>query len=297
MNADSLAFLQCSEESLKKFDIAAKDKRELLALVNDSIFRKCAKTCKEKMDVLELRDKVLKLIRYEVGLQTQHLNNENSAAAANAQEALISSELLVGTCPDMCPEKERYSRECLSLCHKYEMRRADESSSGEELIDHRLMVKEYSRSSADQDLPLPNEMRPIRVLYDTMMYLITEIISKIAKERQVNANEFSSSNGGEFPYGDWYDFVWNRTRSIRKEIIQQRLLLNSPSSSSNSHDHGGLGGLLIIEQCARFHIMCAHRLCEESSQVYLNKKYPSAWYRRPWSNMRKTYIRPDFRIF
>jgi hypothetical protein len=88
-----------------------------------------------------------------------------------------------------------------------------------EAIDPRLMIKEYSRSSADQDLPLPNEMRPIHILYDTMIYLIDEIIAKIVNESQL-------TESGEFSVCDWYDFVWNRTRSIRKEIIQQRLLLN-----------------------------------------------------------------------
>ena len=75
-----------------------------------------------------------------------------------------------------------------------------------------------------------------------------------------------------FPIGDWYDFVWNRTRSIRKDIIQQRLLLNDneikPANNSNDLIANGLGGVIIIEQCARFHLMCAHRLCEQSSNDF-----------------------------
>ena len=139
-----------------------------------------------------------------------------------------------------------------------------------DIVDPRLMIKEYSRSSADQDLPLPNEMRPIHVLYDTMIYLIDEIIAKIANEDE------NPSENGEFSLCDWYDFVWNRTRSIRKDIIQQRLLLNDMNETSSSqnqfHDNeflnNGLGGVLIIEQHARFHILCAHRLCEQSAQVF-----------------------------
>ena len=45
-----------------------------------------------------------------------------------------------------------------------------------------------------------------------------------------------------------------------------------PSSTqldiSNSFIQNGLGSLVIIEQCARFHIMCAHRLCEQGPQVF-----------------------------
>ena len=173
---------------------------------------------------------------------------------------------------DMCPEKERYSRETLSLCNRYEF---DENES----INHNLMVKEYSRSSADQDLPLPNELRPIHILFDTMLYLINEIIPQIELESNSNNNYDDNSS---FSVCDWYDFVWNRTRSIRKDIIQQRLLLNdrfahlpleaaeqqSSSSLTSQLIASGLGGVIIIEQCARFHIMCAYRLCEQSSNVF-----------------------------
>jgi germinal-center associated nuclear protein len=166
---------------------------------------------------------------------------------------------------DMCPEKERYSRETLSLMNKYEF--------NNEQVDHRLMVKEYSRSSADQDLPLPNELRPINVLIETMLYLIDEIIPQIVFDNNNNNND-------NFSVGDWYDFVWNRTRSIRKDIIQQRLLLNDNNTINNNNNNNtniiisnndylvknGLGGVIII--CARFHIMCAHRLCEQSSNVF-----------------------------
>jgi hypothetical protein len=251
MNLDQIEGFQCSEETLKKFDLQVKDKKELVNLVNESIFRKCAKTNKEKYELLDLRDKILKLIRYETNLQNE------------------TETTLYGTCEDMCPEKERYSRECLSLYHRYEINREyanDSDTVGTEIVDHRLMIKEYSRSSADQDLPLPNEMRPIRVLYGTMMYLIDEVISKIASFNQIDENEIH-----EFSIGDWYDFVWNRTRSIRKDIIQQRLLLNGIHAQNKDDNYflqNGLGGLVIIEQCARFHIMCAHRLCEESSQVF-----------------------------
>lgn len=155
----------------------------------------------------------------------------------------------------MCPEKERYHRETLNLCNRYEF--------DDDVINHRLMVKEYSRSSADQDLPLTNELRPISILFETMLYLIDEIIPQIYLD---------NSEDDIFPIGDWYDFVWNRTRSIRKDIIQQRLLLNDneikPANNSNDLIANGLGGVIIIEQCARFHLMCAHRLCEQSSNDF-----------------------------
>lgn len=168
MNLEKFSLLSCAEESLKKFDILVKDRRQLVSLINDSIFRKCARTSKEKFEVLDLRDKILKLIRYEI------------------QGSTNDTIILNGTCSDMCPEKERYSREYLSFTSTYETLN--------DQIDHRLMIKEYSRSSADQDLPLPNELRPIEVLFETMLYLIDQVISRMASDQNF-ANEAA--------YGDW----------------------------------------------------------------------------------------------
>lgn len=66
-------------------------------------------------------------------------------------------------------------------------------------VDHAAAVKEYSRSSADQEEPLPHELRPSAVLSRTMDYLVTQIMD------QKDGNP-----------RDWYDFLWNRTRGIRK---------------------------------------------------------------------------------
>lgn len=63
------------------------------------------------------------------------------------------------------------------------------------------MIKEYSRSSADQQEPLPHELRPQPVLKFTMEYLICNFMNK-------PSNNISLE--------EWYDFIWNRTRSIRK---------------------------------------------------------------------------------
>lgn len=37
-------------------------------------------------------------------------------------------------------------------------------------------IKQYSRSSADQEAPLPHELRPVPVLQMTMCYLMHNII-------------------------------------------------------------------------------------------------------------------------
>lgn len=47
---------------------------------------------------------------------------------------------------------------------------------------------------------------------------------------------------------EWYTFMWDRTRSIRKDITQQQL--------------SDLKAVELMEKCARFHIHCSSRLCE-----------------------------------
>ncbi|XP_077304478.1 germinal-center associated nuclear protein-like [Lithobates pipiens] len=126
----------------------------------------------------------------------------------------------------MCPEKERYMRETRNQLSIFEI------LPGTDKIDHATAIKEYSRSSAGQEEPLPHELRPLPVLCMTMNYLVTYIM-----------------DNGENNYRDWYDFVWNRTRGIRKDITQQHLC--NPVTVS------------LMEKCMRFHIHCAYELCEE----------------------------------
>ncbi|XP_017285867.1 germinal-center associated nuclear protein isoform X2 [Kryptolebias marmoratus] len=171
-----------------------------------------AETTEDKYRLLEQRDKILRQGRPK-------------------RTDLDMSKVFVGTCPDMCPEKERYMRETRNQLSVFEV------IPNTEMVDHAAAIKEYSRSSADQEEPLPHELRPLPVLSMTMDYLVTQILD------QVQDN-----------YRDWYDFVWNRTRGIRKDITQQRLCC--PHTVS------------LIEKCTRFHVHCAHHLCEESMSSF-----------------------------
>ncbi|XP_074045918.1 uncharacterized protein LOC141489120 isoform X2 [Macrotis lagotis] len=145
--------------------------------------------------------------------------------------ALDKAEALTGTCPDMCPEKERYLREIQSQLSPFEM------LPGTDKVDHGAAIKEYSRSSTDLDKLLPHELRPLAVLSMTMDYIVTHIMDQ-----------------GERNYQDWYRFVWNRTHGLRKDIIHQHL--HDPQTVS------------LMEKCARFHIHCAHHLCEKPISTF-----------------------------
>jgi hypothetical protein len=143
---------------------------------------------------------------------------------------ITSSNAILGTLKEMCPEKERYSRLMQGTESFYEC------DGGEFNPDK--AVKEYSRSAADQELPLPHEMRPIDTLELTMNFLMNEV----ADDNVTNSSELLR----------WFDFLWNRTRAIRKDITQQQLV---------SERVVGL-----IEKCARFHIFAGYRLAPLSPQ-------------------------------
>ncbi|OXB61469.1 hypothetical protein ASZ78_010225 [Callipepla squamata] len=166
-----------------------------------------AETSEERYRLLDQRDKIMRQARIK-------------------RTDLGKAKTIVGTCPDMCPEKERYMRETRNQLSVFEL------LLGSDKVNHAAAIKEYSRSSADQEEPLPHELRPSEVLSMTMDYLVTNIMDQ-----------------GEGNYREWYDFVWNRTRGIRKDITQQHLC--NPLMVS------------LIEKCTRFHIHCAHHLCEE----------------------------------
>uniref|UniRef100_A0A6P4EP77 Protein xmas-2 n=1 Tax=Drosophila rhopaloa TaxID=1041015 RepID=A0A6P4EP77_DRORH len=182
----------------------------------EAVMRRPAHTSEEKYRVLDARDKLLRL--------TQPQRQLTGATQ--------------GHCPDMCPEKERVLREFQRQVAIYELQ-----PYSDEFICNERALKQYSRSSADQETPLPHELRNETVLHMTMSYLMHEIMD--ISERQ-------DSN-----LGDWFHFVWDRTRSIRKEITQQELC--------------SLGAVKLVEQCARFHIHCAARLVAADPSVFDSK--------------------------
>jgi hypothetical protein len=110
-------------------------------------------------------------------------------------------------------------------------------------INHQFAVKQYSRSSADQETPMPHELRSEKGLKLTMLYLLHNIVG-MCDDTKTNLS-------------DWFHFVWDRTRSIRKDITQQELC------SSDAVE--------LIEQCARFHIHCSARLISEDPSVFDHK--------------------------
>lgn len=178
-----------------------------------------ALTAEDKYKVLEARDRLMRLKRIKPA-------------------SLATAKVTNGTCPDMCPEKERLMRESQRQVTSYEQLEGNEYR-----INHATAVKQYSRSSADQEEPMPHDLRPVRSLKMTMSYLLHELVD-LCEQEGTNLAE-------------WYHFLWDRTRGIRKDITQQELCCKE--------------SVELIEQCARFHIVCSERLCAEDASVFDKK--------------------------
>ncbi|KIH62903.1 SAC3/GANP family protein [Ancylostoma duodenale] len=127
------------------------------------------------------------------------------------------------------------------------------------------MVKEYARSAADQDNPLPHELRSEELLENSMGYLLKHVLDSVPES--------------EDDLVSWYDFLWSRTRAIRKEITQ--LMLSDRTAVALIERYH----LIILDthaiklslvpfiyawlylftdlylRCARLHILCAYKLC------------------------------------
>ncbi|XP_047991379.1 LOW QUALITY PROTEIN: uncharacterized protein LOC125230297 [Leguminivora glycinivorella] len=133
----------------------------------------------------------------------------------------------IGTCPDMCPEKERLHRQA-----EHQVMSLETTPDCDYKLETWRAVKQYSRSSADQEIPMCYELRPAVVLERTCAYLLSEIADTT---RQVTL-------------ADWFHFMWDRFRGIRKDITQQALCCAE--------------SIRLVEMCARFHAHCAARLAD-----------------------------------
>eukprot|EP00118_Oscarella_pearsei_P003719 m.15479 g.15479 ORF g.15479 m.15479 type:complete len:1736 (+) comp26395_c0_seq1:192-5399(+) len=212
------AFLKCDSSGVERESREMDSRRKtgsVIPLRSSSLPLSTAYSAAERYEELKKRDaKMRQAVVKDTSIQT--------------------AKAVVGACPDMCPEKERYERESQ---RKYSYFEISVNSAGERRFDHMKAVKEYSRSSADKEEPLPHEIRSPRVLRMTMDYLMMNIMD---------------SAGDRLP--DWFDFVWNRTRAIRKDLTQQHIC--------------SVEAVDLTEKATRFHIFAGHFLCEEDIQSF-----------------------------
>ncbi|CAM8921351.1 unnamed protein product [Rhodiola kirilowii] len=137
-------------------------------------------------------------------------------------EAMESSGVIIGLCPDMCPEPERAERERKGDLDQYERLDGDRNQT-----DKSLAVKKYTRT-AEREATL---IRPMPILEKTIQYLLSLLNT---------------------PYDDkflgMYNFLWDRMRAIRMDLRMQHIF--------------DQGAITMLEQMIRLHIIAMHELCE-----------------------------------
>ncbi|PIA39351.1 hypothetical protein AQUCO_02600065v1 [Aquilegia coerulea] len=137
-------------------------------------------------------------------------------------EGSESSNVIIGLCPDMCPESERQERERKGDLDKFERLDGDRNQTSRSLA-----VKKYNRT-AEREAHL---IRPMPILQQTIDYLLALL---------------------DHPYDDqflgMYNFLWDRMRAIRMDLRMQHIFNED--------------AITMLEQMIRLHIIAMHELCE-----------------------------------
>ncbi|XP_042417077.1 SAC3 family protein C-like isoform X1 [Zingiber officinale] len=145
---------------------------------------------------------------------------------------------LVGTCPDMCPAKERQQRERLRDLSVFERLHGDPSRTSP-----KLAVKKFCRTMSNAELQ-EVEIRPLPVLRSTLKYLMNLV------------------DTSDQPFEVVHDFVFDRTRSIRQDLTRQNILDDE--------------AICMYEEMVKFHIESHKKLAmcytktDLASLCYLN---------------------------
>uniref|UniRef100_A0A0K0FLN5 Germinal-center associated nuclear protein (inferred by orthology to a human protein) n=1 Tax=Strongyloides venezuelensis TaxID=75913 RepID=A0A0K0FLN5_STRVS len=193
-------------------DVKMQARKELQALIG--------KYCPNDMD------------KYEMLKRRNQIMNKGRVIDTDYRTA----DSKIGISENMCSELEYYTRIVQKRVSPYEC-----NPDGSFNIN--LMVKDFERSAADQEYPLPHELRTEECLIKTLRYLFIKIVPFVPEDK--HSQEV------------WYDFIWHRTRSIRKDLMQQGITTEK--------------AVQIFETCARFHIFVSYRLCNLNAIEFSQK--------------------------
>jgi hypothetical protein len=166
---------------------------------------------------------------------------------STGREDLHQAVNLVGICMTMCPTDELQTR-----------RNENDIQAMEIAMPGRLhpsnwtqqdtAVKRFRRSAADFKLDVPEWVRPPEVLEQTMGYLEEWIMER---DRQGPDPRFPQPDLPPPPL-DVYQFIWDRTRMIRKDFILQNYVGTGGRCDARA--------VRCHERIARWHAMCEHQL-------------------------------------
>ncbi|KAH4068259.1 hypothetical protein HBI56_117050 [Parastagonospora nodorum] len=159
------------------------------------------------------------------------------------QMRLSDSVKLYGLCTDMCPEYERVRRIVEDDVKPPECTPETEHLPRKQRIpDESRMVKAYTRSAAGMDVELVSEIRSPPTCLKTLDYLMQRLDN--------DAFDFLHS------------WIWDRTRSIRKDLRTQRIESKSDINIL----------LTCLERSARFFILSAHQMARSQRDDYVHQQ-------------------------
>lgn len=194
-------------------ELQAKAKR--LARFKEELSQSDSTTSNQKVPV----------IRQNQSMPEKKKYNEDPTTDSNVisdNDGPTPSSIIIGSCPDMCPESERSERERKGDLDHYERFEGDRNQTSKFLA-----VKKYTRT-AEREAVL---IRPMPILQKTMGYLLDLL---------------------DQPYDDsflgLYNFLWDRMRAIRMDLRMQHIF--------------NLEAIRMLEQMIRLHIIAMHELCE-----------------------------------
>lgn len=139
-----------------------------------------------------------------------------------------------GTCDGMCPMFEQITR---IMEHDVKNAEKEMAFDGSLWPAPQKMIKAYGRSSAGQDAPLPSDIRTPAALRKTLDYLIQEVLGE--------KNHLPTV----------HNFLWDRTRSIRRDFTFQQ-------ASLTQADY--LDEVYCLEKIARLHVVALHQMSDPS---------------------------------
>jgi len=140
-----------------------------------------------------------------------------------------------GTCEEMCPRFEQITR---IMEHDVKNAEKEMAFDGSMWPAPDKMIKAYGRSSAGQDAPLPSDIRTPGALRRTLDYLIKDVL------------------GEEHSLPTVHNFLWDRTRSIRRDFTFQQ-------ASLTVTDY--LDEVYCLETIARFHVVALHQMSDPTN--------------------------------
>ena len=166
----------------------------------------------------------------------------------------LANSKILGTCLQMCSEKETKLRVKNKIIHPLE------KSLGKNIGKEYVLIKSFSRSAAGNTSCCdPKEIRPPYICRRTTNYLVKNVLISDEKSRPQLRLDWTT-----------YHFVFDRLRALRQDMIVQKCDLLGAVCDHDEiviHTH-------ILQVCVKFHLL-ANYLFSQNKQSGSSKDGPN----------------------